>query len=111
MVSCCLFCSWSLGGEDKKSGFSCHVMAQSSSTKHKDAGTSKDLSPDINSEWIKVVAESIGISTTAEDAFKYLADDVTFRHVYNMLRVYNVLHVYNVLRVYNLLCVYNLLSE
>ena len=34
---------------------------------------------EISSEWIKVIAESVGISASAEDGYKYLAEDVTFR--------------------------------
>ena len=49
------------------------AMAASSPTKEGGA-------QEISSEWIKVIAESIGISATAEDGYKYLAEDVTFRY-------------------------------
>ncbi|XP_067949206.1 transcription initiation factor TFIID subunit 6-like [Watersipora subatra] len=43
------------------------------------AESTKEVPPEVSSENVKVIAESVGISTATEDSFKFLAEDATFR--------------------------------
>ena len=53
------------------------------------AESTKELPPDISSDFVKVIAETIGISTGTEESYKFLAEDVTFRSA----NFFSILHI------------------